>query len=189
MKFHKNIPNSFLIIFPTFKDPNYFLLAYFNILHNSFSYYFPISLTYYFFTFYFFLSPYFLLLPRCTMLSSSLIVRALIAFLSSFLADGLPNSTRPNNISTFLHFSLSIPNRPNFFLQQHFFLSSLPMGCPAPIDPTIIVGEEMFWGFWVSPISSVDSSNELSTPASPPSVLLSLCKNQRERENYLNKEK
>jgi hypothetical protein len=70
------------------------------------------------------------------MLSSFLTVRVPITFLFSFLADGLPNSSRPNNVSTFLHFSLSIPNRPNFFLRQHFFLSSLPMGCPATLDPT-----------------------------------------------------
>ena len=41
----------------------------------------------------------------------------------------------------------------------------------------------MFWGFWVSPISAVNSSGELSALASPPPALsLSLQKPKGKRE-------
>jgi hypothetical protein len=44
----KSIPSSFLVMFPTFKDPNYFLLPYVKNLYNNFPLSFPISLKYYF---------------------------------------------------------------------------------------------------------------------------------------------
>ena len=50
----KSIHRSFLVLFSTFKDLNYFLLPYVKIHHNSFPKCFSISLKYYYFLFYFF---------------------------------------------------------------------------------------------------------------------------------------
>jgi hypothetical protein len=62
---NKSISSSFLVMFPKFRDLNYFLLLYVNMYSNSFPKSFPISLKYFFFYFiYFSFNLYFLSLSH-----------------------------------------------------------------------------------------------------------------------------